>query len=239
MQSTVQVYISDIAKSNEARADLISYASAIPGVALSFGPTIGGALAHYGLNVPITFDATLTLFSFFFVYLYLPETPKFRAILAARARGEPTEADKNNQKSEEDLSKKKSTATDGVSTGQSDESSSYMNVLYLEVFTRGMVFSGRIAVLAIFFEQQYGFRPLDVGIVFMVNAVVMIISTLWLTKKLQTTFGKRPAVYYSSILEACVMVAMSQGQLFDVVTDWINFYCFCPLDKFLNHAEVL
>jgi len=103
VQSTVQVYISDIAKSNEARADLISYASAIPGIALSFGPTIGGALAHYGLNVPVTFDATLTLFSFFFVYLYLPETPKFRAILAARARGEPTDAEK---KKDDNLAKK-------------------------------------------------------------------------------------------------------------------------------------
>jgi len=114
-----------------------------------------------------------------------------------------------------------------------------MNVLYLEVFTRGMVFSGRIAVLAIYFEQQYGFRPLDVGIVFMVNAIVMIFSSLWLTKKLQMAFGKRPAVYYSSIVEGIVMVLFAQGWLWVEVTKYINMYCFCPLDKFLNHVEVL
>lgn len=68
-------------------------------------------------------------------------------------------------------------------------------MLYFESFTRGVAFSGRIAMLAVFLHQRFGFQPLDVGVVFMFNSVTMILNSLFLVKWFQTKLGKRRCIF--------------------------------------------
>ena len=70
--STCNVYLTDVA-SPEAFKTYSSKLSVVPGAAMLFGPTIGGGLSTFGLNVPIIFDGTVTLIAAGLVWIYLPE----------------------------------------------------------------------------------------------------------------------------------------------------------------------
>jgi DHA1 family tetracycline resistance protein-like MFS transporter len=68
-----QAYISDITPPRH-RTRAYGYYSGIFGVALIFGPVLGGILSTISFSVPMLFGAAITAISIILVILFLPET---------------------------------------------------------------------------------------------------------------------------------------------------------------------
>lgn len=68
-----QAYISDITPPKH-RTRAYGYYSGIFGVALIFGPVLGGVLSRISFSVPMFFGAGITLISIILIILFLPET---------------------------------------------------------------------------------------------------------------------------------------------------------------------
>ncbi|PEK99071.1 MFS transporter [Bacillus sp. AFS017336] len=73
--STIFAYFADITP-REQRTKYFGWVSAVSGVGVAIGPTLGGLLAKFGYSVPMYFGAVITLLNFVFGYFYMPESLK-------------------------------------------------------------------------------------------------------------------------------------------------------------------
>src|SRR5437899_6309342 len=71
--STAQAYIADIT-TKEDRAKGMGLIGAAFGLGFIFGPAVGGALSHWGINVPFLFAGGLAFANVILLYFTLPET---------------------------------------------------------------------------------------------------------------------------------------------------------------------
>ncbi|QKE72305.1 MFS transporter [Arthrobacter citreus] len=71
--STIFAYFADITP-REHRTKYFGWVSAVSGVGVAIGPTLGGLLAKFGYVVPMYFGAIITLLNFVFGFFYMPES---------------------------------------------------------------------------------------------------------------------------------------------------------------------
>lgn len=71
--STIFAYFADITP-REQRTKYFGWVSAVSGVGVVIGPTLGGLLANFGYSVPMYFGAGITLLNVGFGILYMPES---------------------------------------------------------------------------------------------------------------------------------------------------------------------
>mmetsp|Transcript_6149 Transcript_6149/g.18403 ORF Transcript_6149/g.18403 Transcript_6149/m.18403 type:complete len:501 (-) Transcript_6149:139-1641(-) len=154
--ATCNVYITDVCP-EELRPNYIAKLSTVPFIALLFGPGLGGGMSKLGLNVPVCADGAITLFSSCLVAYYLPETPSFLRVKAAKSQA----------------------------TGQAKQPDSKTPVprsVYLLGFSQflgGISFSTLLSMMAIFMLSEYNFDGLRIGFVFMGGSLVMVAVNVW------------------------------------------------------------
>ncbi|MDF2589948.1 MAG: tetA [Anaerocolumna sp.] len=71
--STIFAYFADITP-REQRTKYFGWVSAVSGVGVVIGPTIGGLLAKFGYSVPMYFGAIITLLNVVYGYFFMPES---------------------------------------------------------------------------------------------------------------------------------------------------------------------
>ncbi|WMT43063.1 MFS transporter [Paenibacillus sp. D2_2] len=71
--STIFAYFADITP-KEQRTKYFGWVSAVAGVGTVIGPTLGGLLAKFGYSVPMYAGAIITLLSFAYGFLFMPES---------------------------------------------------------------------------------------------------------------------------------------------------------------------
>ena len=189
--STVQVYLTDIAKDDKTRQDLLAWVGSAPPAALMFGPALGGSLATYALNLPLFFDCIVTVFAALLVGWYLPESPAWlreqgrRASVRSVSNGggvetaEEAESKKAKDAKERDVEGERKPNQPTPDTTSPEETARILRFLQLDAFCRGLDMSGRVSMFAIFARAKYDFDTIDIGFCFMATAVLMILNNVW------------------------------------------------------------
>ena len=132
----VQVYLTDVC-TPATLAVYMARLSAVPSAAMIFGPGLGGGLSKFGLNVPILTDGCICLAAAVLVYVYLPESPAWKAG-AKNGKG---------------------------STGAPARPVAYQTyILGLSQMLNGIMFSTQVSMLAIALDAKYGFTSLQVAL---------------------------------------------------------------------------
>lgn len=182
--SSCNVYITDVAP-DSVRPALLAKLSMIPGLALTFGPGLGGGLSKFGLNVPILVDGAITLVSALLVSVYLPETPAFlrnknaRKVIEGNSGSPPAGA----------------------------KVPPVIHVLGIGFFLGGIAFSTTVSMFAINMNERYHFDPLHVGFTFVGSALIMIATNAWLTTRIQKAIGLHGAAAFGAAVH-CIGLFM-------------------------------
>jgi DHA1 family tetracycline resistance protein-like MFS transporter len=71
--STIFAYFADITPT-EQRTKYFGWVSAVSGVGVVLGPTLGGLLAKFGYSIPMYFGAIITLLNVVYGIIYMPES---------------------------------------------------------------------------------------------------------------------------------------------------------------------
>lgn len=197
--ATCNIYITDVAP-EPILPGYLSKMAAVPMFAIMFGPGLGGGLAKFGLNVPIVVDGVVTLFSCLVVSQYLPETPAFKRMTC---------------RSECKSSGKPAAQIAAVPVPR------IINLLGFANFLSGISFSSFLSAFAIFMQARHGFDTLHVGFSFVYNAIIMLLTNIWVVPWLQKRFTKFQVPFLGGLINGIAYFAI-------VSVNWLPF-TFCAL----------
>ena len=181
--NSAQVYLSDVC-SPTVLPDYMSKLSAVPSLAMTFGPGLGGGLSKFGLNVPVLVDGALSLVAGGLCWIYLPESPAWAS------------SKSNAQKT----------------AGPSKERASIpwsVHVLSISSFFGGIYFGTAVSMSAIFLDAKLGFDSLQVGFTFVLSAIATLATSIWGTSSIQKLVGLKNCGVLGSLLCALLTVAMA------------------------------
>lgn len=167
--STANVYVCDVTTEGT-RAKYLGWLMSINGVALAFGPGLGGGLSKLGLNMPVIVDGTLCIVAGFLAFIYLPESPAW-----AMHQQELAVATHASEKRAE--------------TGMRSFSKSVWCVLLVEL-CRGFSFSAIFAVYALFAYQVYDMDSLKIGFAVCCGAITLICTNVWISPRVVDSWGE-------------------------------------------------
>mmetsp|Transcript_54524 Transcript_54524/g.100903 ORF Transcript_54524/g.100903 Transcript_54524/m.100903 type:complete len:466 (-) Transcript_54524:52-1449(-) len=156
-----QVYLADVCDPKVLNV-YMSWLAAIPGLAMTFGPGIGGLLSVLGLNVPILVDGVISLIAAGVVYVLLPESPVW-------------------EQSCREGSKRSTTPQTAVPLGAV--------VVGLSGLLWGEAFGTRVSMTVVALNAKLGFNAVQVGAVYGVFALASVFQTIWATPRLMEYFG--------------------------------------------------
>lgn len=198
--STAQVYMAD-ACSPSALPTYLARLSAVPGLAMIFGPGLGGGLSKFGLNVPIIVDGCVSLFASTLVAMYLPESV---AWLASK--------EKTKEKDEEDeATPLKARTVAAPTTTQREATAASLWLLCGSQLFNGITFSTIVSMLALSLDAKLGFDALEVGYVFVSLALVMVLSSVWITPRIQNKFGVHNSAVWATVITGIALLAFAEA----------------------------
>ena len=138
-----------------------------------------------------------------------------------------------NKKIKEDDAKMNGNDADNMTDREKSRRWWLINVIYVEGFCRGVVFSGRISMMALYLSERFGFAPLEVGFAMMYFAFTMVFYNLYLVRVIQRRVGSEYTILFGCIVDACCMFLFIQPWL-DDATAWLNDKIFSPADAAVN-----
>lgn len=188
--STAQVYVTDVCGTEEVRSEIMGKLAAVPGMALIFGPGIGGGLSKFGLNFPVRLDGCLSIACAILVSIYLPESPMW----AKKKDPVPGEVEE------------KPVINPIPKT---------VYVLGVSAFLFGMAFGTRVSMMAVSLQAKFDWDPLQVGYLMMSLAVAGVCQTWWVNQRLVKRFGVFPTTTVMTLVNGLFMYLA-----FDATSDW-------------------
>ncbi|KAJ8599089.1 hypothetical protein CTAYLR_008880 [Chrysophaeum taylorii] len=201
--STAQVYLADSC-SPAMLPIYMARLSSVPGLAMIFGPGLGGGLSKFGLNVPIIVDGCVSLFSSILVLVYMPESV---AWLASQSK-EKSE-DKNPTETSPLHAAEGGATVDTVveePPKPPDTHHKTLALLCLSQMFNGITFSTIVSMLAVSLAAKLDFDALRVGYTFVGLAVVMVFTAVWLTPVAQKKLGIEQAAVLATVVTAVALV---------------------------------
>eukprot|EP00450_Noctiluca_scintillans_P003708 CAMPEP_0194495426 /NCGR_PEP_ID=MMETSP0253-20130528/13021_1 /TAXON_ID=2966 /ORGANISM="Noctiluca scintillans" /LENGTH=512 /DNA_ID=CAMNT_0039336677 /DNA_START=67 /DNA_END=1605 /DNA_ORIENTATION=+ len=210
--STCNVYVTDVVP-EESRGAFLAKLSLIFPIAIFFGPGIGGGLSKFGLNVPVLVDGSVTLASFVFVYIYLPETPAFLRTKQARKDAAEGKASPN--------------------AGEQVKIPLAVHLLGFSNLLMGMGLSTRLSTYAILMKDVFEWSALEIGFNFMAGSLVMMFTNIFICPRITKTLGEAGSLAFGRVLQAIGYVGIAvSGHL------WITlvFYAVVSVGDGINFA---
>lgn len=177
----LQVYLSDVC-SPTVLGDYMSKLAAVPSLAMTFGPGLGGGLSKFGLNVPVLVDGALSLAAAALCWVYLPESPVW--------------------------SKETQGGTSPKAAPKGGTSMS-VKVLCMSGFFAGIGFGTVVSMTAIFLDAKLSFDSLHVGFTFVLSALATLATSIWGTSPLQKMLGLKSCAVWGSLLNGVFILAMA------------------------------
>ena len=192
--NSAQVYLSDVC-SPMVLPDYMSKLAAVPSLAMTFGPGLGGGLSKFGLEIPVLVDGLLSLLAAGLCWIYLPESP----LWAQEKRGAPAEA------------APKTTSATSVTTSSSATMSTPMAVRVLAIsgFFGGINFGVLVSMTAIFLDAKLHFDSLHVGFTFVLSALATLATSIWITSFVQKSVGLKSCAVLGSLLNGVLSIIMA------------------------------
>ncbi|CAJ1367783.1 unnamed protein product [Effrenium voratum] len=179
--NSAQVYLSDVC-SPTVLGDYMSKLAAVPSLAMTFGPGLGGGLSKFGLNVPVLVDGALSLAAAALCWVYLPESPVW--------------------------SKETQGGTSPKAAPKGGTSMS-VKVLCMSGFFAGIGFGTVVSMTAIFLDAKLSFDSLHVGFTFVLSALATLATSIWGTSPLQKMLGLKSCAVWGSLLNGVFILAMA------------------------------
>ena len=180
--NSAQVYLSDVC-SQMVLADYMSKLAAVPSLAMTFGPGLGGGLSKFGLNIPVLVDGVLSLAAAALCWVYLPESPSWATRASASQKKEEVKPSKNIPRS--------------------------VYVLAMSSFFGGISFGTTVSMMAIFLDAKLQFDSLHVGFTFVLAAIATLATSIWGTGFLQRSLGLKSSAVLGSISNSVMTVVMA------------------------------
>ena len=200
--NSAQVYLSDVC-SPAVLPDYMSKLSAVPSLAMTFGPGLGGGLSKFGLSVPVLVDGLLSLAAAGLCFVYLPESPSWAA----------------DQGKRESTDTKASEASQGSSP---DDIPRGVKVLALSSIFQGISFGTVVSMTAITLDAKLGFDSLHVGFTFVLAALATLATSIWGTNRVQRGLGLKNCAVVGSILGGAFSLLMAI-----IPGVWPTVLCLC------------
>ncbi|CAE7570036.1 tetA [Symbiodinium sp. CCMP2456] len=183
--NSAQVYLSDVC-SPAVLPDYMSKLSAVPSLAMTFGPGLGGGLSKFGLSIPVLVDGLLSLAAAGLCYIYLPESPSWVA-------------DRENPK----------TATVEASSSSSADVPPSVKVLAFSAVFQGIAFGTAVSMTAITLDAKLGFDSLHVGFTFVLAALATLATSIWGTSRVQQRAGLKNTAVLGSLFGGAFSLLMA------------------------------
>uniref|UniRef100_A0A6S8E8T2 Major facilitator superfamily (MFS) profile domain-containing protein n=1 Tax=Aureoumbra lagunensis TaxID=44058 RepID=A0A6S8E8T2_9STRA len=204
--STAQVYLADCS-SPEMLPTYMSRLAAVPGLAMIFGPGLGGGLSQFGLSVPIIVDGCVSLFAAFLLFLYLPESAAWLESINQQKSHHTELTPLNTSASHHDdttIHKVKEDTVQNKPKVQENTSKNkfYIWLLCLAQLFNGITFSTLVSMLAISLKAKLDFDALHVGYTFVGLAIVMVLTSIWLNPWYTNRFGTENAAIIGTLFTA-------------------------------------
>ena len=195
--NSAQVYLSDVC-SPAVLPDYMSKLSAVPSLAMTFGPGLGGGLSKFGLNVPVLVDGLLSLAAAGLCYIYLPESPSWEA-----DKGKTEDAVKH-------------------SSSSSSQVPGNVKVLAISAVFQGVSFGTAVSMSAITLAAKLDFDSLHVGFTFVLAALATLATSIWGTSRVQSRVGLKNCAVLGTLLGGAFSLAMAL-----VPGVWPTVFCLC------------
>ena len=184
--NSAQVYLSDVC-SPLVLPDFMSKLSAVPSLAMTFGPGLGGGLSKFGLEIPVLVDGLLSLLAAGLCFIYLPESPVW-----LQSRGHPA-----------------ATASDPKAPSKVASIPAGVRVLAISGFFSGINFGVVVSMTAIFLDAKLQFDSLHVGFTFVLSALATLATSIWITGFVQKSVGLKCCAVLGSLLNGLLSIAMA------------------------------
>lgn len=189
--NSAQVYLSDVC-SPMVLPDFMSKLSAVPSLAMTFGPGLGGGLSKFGLEIPVLVDGLLSLLAAGLCWIYLPESPVW-----LQSRREPTAASDSK------------TAKQTQAPQAPIVSPMAVKVLAVSSFFSGINFGVMVSMTAIFLDAKLQFDSLHVGFTFVLSALATLATSIWITSFVQKSVGLKSCAVLGSFLNGFLSIGMA------------------------------
>eukprot|EP00617_Octactis_speculum_P010022 CAMPEP_0185783176 /NCGR_PEP_ID=MMETSP1174-20130828/114861_1 /TAXON_ID=35687 /ORGANISM="Dictyocha speculum, Strain CCMP1381" /LENGTH=490 /DNA_ID=CAMNT_0028474075 /DNA_START=26 /DNA_END=1498 /DNA_ORIENTATION=+ len=198
--STANIYIADVSAPG-AMKTYMAQVSQVPALAILFGPSLGGALAIYGLSCPILVDGCINFIAVIFVLTFLVESPIWEA-------GEHKKEESTDKKTDEEIAAKENVTPVPLS----------VHVLGMAQLLNGIAFGTMVSMTTIFFNVQFEFSPTTIGFIFMGMGLISVFTGAFLTPRLQNCFSVLPLAYCSTIFNGVfvLLMVLSKNQVWCV-----------------------
>ena len=185
--NSAQVYLSDVC-SPMVLPDFMSKLSAVPSLAMTFGPGLGGGLSKFGLEIPVLVDGLLSLLAAGLCWIYLPESPVWLQ------------------------TNRKHTATASDPQAPPAKVTSIpmaTRVLAISSFFSGINFGVIVSMTAIFLDAKLQFDSLHVGFTFVLSALATLATSIWVTGFVQKSVGLKNCGVLGSLLNGLLSIGMA------------------------------
>ena len=197
--NSAQVYLSDVC-SPTVLPDYMSKLSAVPSLAMTFGPGLGGGLSKFGLNVPVLIDGLLSLGAAGLCFVYLPESPSWVA----------------------DKGKADVAGGASSSSGSSSNVPSSVKILAVSAVFQGISFGTAVSMSAITLDAKLKFDSLHVGFTFVLAALATLATSIWGTSRIQQGIGLKNCAVVGSLINAAFSIGMAL-----IPGVWPTVLCLC------------
>lgn len=193
--NSAQVYLSDVC-SPMVLPDYMSKLAAVPSLAMTFGPGLGGGLSKFGLEIPVLVDGLLSLLAAGLCWIYLPESPQWAQ---EKKHGASAEA------------APKTTSASSVTSASSGTMSTPMafRLLSISGFFGGINFGVLVSMTAIFLDAKLHFDSLHVGFTFVLSALATLATSIWITSFVQKSVGLKSCAVLGSLLQGVLSIIMA------------------------------